>query len=80
MALDEENQHTNNLRDKKSYLLVTHTILLTILSMVVWKQKYSTRKSVEENIIDSPTGKLRLIQNVREREGNLKENLTPHCH
>ena len=38
MALDEENQHTNNLRDKKSYLLVTHIILLTILSMVIWKQ------------------------------------------
>ena len=38
MALVEENQHTNNLRDKKSYLLVTHTILLTILSMVIWKQ------------------------------------------
>ena len=75
MALDEENQHTNNLRDKKSYLLVTHTILLTILSMVVWKQKYSTRKSIEENIIDNPTGKLRLIQDVREREGNIIQDV-----
>ena len=75
MALNEENQHTNNLRDKKSYLLVTHTILLTILSMVVWKQKYSTRKSIEENIIDNPTGKLRLIQDVREREGNIIQDV-----
>ena len=36
------------------------------------KIQYSTRKSTEESI-DSPTEKLRLMQNVREREGNIFE-------
>ena len=37
MALYEYNQH-NNLRDKNHTSYITHTSLLTILYMVLWKQ------------------------------------------
>ena len=82
MALDEYNHHKNNLTEKKPYLLhhpyiivnyTLHGSLETESKACYWKTQLSTRKSIEEVIIDNPNEKPRLIQDAFERESNIFE-------
>ena len=86
MALDACNHHKNNIREKKSYLLrhpyiivnyPLHGSLETESKVCYRKTQHSTRKSIEEVIIDNANEKPRLIQDVFERESKIiisKEN------